>query len=166
MEGKIVPFIKIGISKSVNTRFKGIQAQVAQPIKVVYETPLINNSRYIEAKAQKHFEKYNTKGEWFYDVSSEDIIKYIESIKNEWNNPNYRVLEDKDIKEIKTASLFKGHQYNENIIKIDKFLYEDSKDYNYYVYINISKIKYTLIFENRRRAENYIKKYPNKVVIF
>lgn len=162
---------KVGVSVNSVSRLQGFTSTVGSELALYYESPLLENWREIEADVLNHFKEFRTGGEWI-NKTPKEIIDYIKSIKNRFNNKDYSDLKDvyitlkeESVKEV--VDVFKkknigGGEYR--ILKeVQNNVYVDDK-YIFYVSYYVGKEIRTLSFNVFDTALTFSKKLKFKAV--
>tara|TARA_R110000796_G_scaffold218540_2_gene334467 strand:+ start:242 stop:691 length:450 start_codon:yes stop_codon:yes gene_type:complete len=71
---------KIGITSNIKNRFKQYQSHSGYISELIY-TSKLKNANYLEKKLIHKYDKYRTKGDWFF-LDKENVINIIKDITN------------------------------------------------------------------------------------
>jgi len=121
---------KIGMSKSPTARLDSIKSVIGCALTVHYESPLLDNPREYEKQLHEVFKEHKSIGEWF-NISPEEIIKYINTIEHTFNGSEYPVLYS-SLLDDKPKIIELEDPYYGNLTKKKEFLYMDD-NYNFYM---------------------------------
>ncbi len=162
---------KVGVSVNSVSRLQGFTSTVGSELALYYESPLLENWREIEADVLNHFKEFRTGGEWI-NKTPKEIIDYIKSVKNRFNNKDYTDLKDKlltleeekvnEVYDVFTKGLIGGREYRE-LKEVQKYVYVDDK-FMFYVSYYVGKEIKTLSFNVYNTALSFSKKLGFKAV--
>lgn len=163
---------KVGVSVNSISRLQGFTNTVGSELALYYESPLLENWREIEADVLNNFKEFRTGGEWI-NKSPKEIIDYIKSIKNRFNNKDYTDLKDRCItieleKVNEVVSLFDIKSFRNtrqrDLKEVEKGVYVD-EDFLFYVSYYVGKEIKTLSFNVYKSALDFSKKIGLKRVL-
>ena len=162
---------KVGVSVNSVSRLQGFTSTVGSELALYYESPLLENWREIEADVLNHFKEFRTGGEWI-NKTPKEIIDYIKSIKNRFNNKDYTDLKDRlltleeekvfEVHDVFTKGLIGGKEYRE-LKEVQKYVYVDDK-FMFFVSYYVGKEIKTLSFNVYNTALSFSKKLGFKAV--
>ena len=163
---------KVGVSVNSISRLQGFTNTVGSELALYYESPLLENWREIEADVLNNFKEFRTGGEWI-NKSPKEIIDYIKSIKNRFNNKEYTDLKDRCItieleKVNEVVNLFDIISFRNvrqrELKEVIKGVYVD-EDFLFYVSYYVGKEIKTLSFNVYKSALDFSKKIGLKRVL-
>lgn len=171
-KNKLYPILKIGMSKTPQSRLKGIQTSSGFPLELIYESEIIKNAKEAEALIHLSLKEFRTHGEWF-NISEEQAITAVEKVtaeaeKGEYRNPieDYQLTGDcTDLIEwhIQQSEIpiYKGIDKKYHLQ--EEFIYRDY-NHTYYILFNQGKLKRTATFCNLKVARAFKKEFINSII--
>lgn len=73
-------YFKIGISQNPKQRLSRLSCGNPYPIKIIFESDPIPNSYKVESNLHNALNKYHERGEWYKNLSKEEVVKTLNEI--------------------------------------------------------------------------------------